>query len=120
MAHLISLNLRDHPNLLSDPDGLSAGWDLLVSPPFGRAQSGGGGTGGAGGTHVVQPGEHVEQDGVFPLGHGLTGTAARDRRPVRVGDIVTIKSLSYGAFTSTAIGSRASSFIRRSCSSPSR
>ncbi|MEJ2148366.1 MAG: LysM peptidoglycan-binding domain-containing protein [Chloroflexota bacterium] len=104
MAHLISLNLRDHPNLLSDPDGLSAGWDLFVSPPFGRAQSGGG-TGGAGGTHVVQPGEHIYQiardNGIavaalIELNAGVYPSLRTDPNAIRPGWVLRLSSNATG------------------------
>jgi LysM repeat protein/predicted lipoprotein with Yx(FWY)xxD motif len=104
-AHLIGLNLRDHPILLSDPDGLSAGWDLFVSPPFGRAQSGGGGTGGAGGTHVVQPGEHIYQiardNGIavaalIELNAGVYPSLRTDPNAIRPGWVLRLSSNASG------------------------
>jgi len=38
-------------------------------------------------SYSLKFGEHIDQEGSFELGEGLTGTAARDRRPVRVGDV---------------------------------
>jgi sigma-B regulation protein RsbU (phosphoserine phosphatase) len=32
-------------------------------------------------------GEHMEQKGGFPLGHGISGTVAAERRPIRVADV---------------------------------
>ena len=40
-------------------------------------------------SYSLRFGRHVEQEGTFPLGRGLTGTAARERRPIRVGDVTT-------------------------------
>jgi sigma-B regulation protein RsbU (phosphoserine phosphatase) len=38
-------------------------------------------------SYSLKFGRHVEQEGTFPLGYGLTGTAAKERRPIRVGDV---------------------------------
>jgi sigma-B regulation protein RsbU (phosphoserine phosphatase) len=38
-------------------------------------------------SYSLKFGRHVQQEGSFPLGHGLTGTCARLRCPVRVGDV---------------------------------
>ena len=38
-------------------------------------------------TYSVRFGEHVPQKGGFPLGHGLSGSAAQLRRPIRVSDV---------------------------------
>ena len=38
-------------------------------------------------SYSLKFGEHIAQEGSFALGEGLTGTAARDRKPVRVGDV---------------------------------
>lgn len=38
-------------------------------------------------SYSVKFGEHIEQEGSFALGEGLTGTAALERRPIRVGDV---------------------------------
>ena len=38
-------------------------------------------------TYSVRYGEHVPQEGGFPLGHGLSGSAAKLRRPIRVPDV---------------------------------
>jgi sigma-B regulation protein RsbU (phosphoserine phosphatase) len=38
-------------------------------------------------TYSVRFGEHVPQEGGFPLGHGLSGSAAKLRRPIRVADV---------------------------------
>jgi sigma-B regulation protein RsbU (phosphoserine phosphatase) len=38
-------------------------------------------------SYSLKFGHHVVQEGAFALGEGLTGTAARERRPVRVDDV---------------------------------
>ena len=38
-------------------------------------------------TYSVRFGEHVPQEGGFPLGHGLSGSAAKLRRAIRVSDV---------------------------------
>ncbi len=38
-------------------------------------------------SYSLKAGEPVQQDGGFPLGHGISGTAALLRQPVRVGDV---------------------------------
>jgi sigma-B regulation protein RsbU (phosphoserine phosphatase) len=38
-------------------------------------------------SYSLKFGEHIAQEGSFALGEGLTGTAAAERRPVRVGDV---------------------------------
>jgi len=38
-------------------------------------------------SYSLRYGEHVEQDGGFPLGFGLSGSAALERRPIRVADV---------------------------------
>jgi serine phosphatase RsbU (regulator of sigma subunit)/SAM-dependent methyltransferase len=38
-------------------------------------------------SYSVRFGEPVEQTGGFPLGYGLSGSAAADRRPIRVADV---------------------------------
>ena len=40
-------------------------------------------------SYSLRFGRHMEQEGTFSLGQGLTGTAARERRPIRVGDVTT-------------------------------
>jgi LysM repeat protein/predicted lipoprotein with Yx(FWY)xxD motif len=105
VAALLRLNLGEHPGLLSDPDGLETGWDLFVSPPFGRAQSGGGGAGGAGGTHVVQPGEHIYQiardNGIavaalIELNAGAYPSLRTDPNAIRPGWVLRLSSTSGG------------------------
>jgi LysM repeat protein/predicted lipoprotein with Yx(FWY)xxD motif len=105
MARLLSLNLGEHPILLSDPDELETGWNLFVSPPFGRAQSGGG-TGGASGTHVVQPGEHIYQiardNGIavaalIELNAGVYPSLRTDPNAIRPGWVLRLSSTSSGS-----------------------
>ena len=38
-------------------------------------------------SYSLRFGEHVEQEGGFPLGYGISGTAAKERRPLRVPDV---------------------------------
>ncbi len=38
-------------------------------------------------SYSLKFGEHIEQEGGFPLGYGLSGSAAADRRPIRVPDV---------------------------------
>jgi sigma-B regulation protein RsbU (phosphoserine phosphatase) len=38
-------------------------------------------------SYSLRFGEHVEQDGFFPLGHGISGSAAQLRRSIRVPDV---------------------------------
>ena len=38
-------------------------------------------------SYSLKFGEHLNQSGAFPLGHGLSGNAAQQRRPIRVGDV---------------------------------
>ena len=38
-------------------------------------------------SYSVRFGEHVEQEGGFPLGQGISGSAAADRKPIRVADV---------------------------------
>lgn len=38
-------------------------------------------------THSLRYGEHIAQEGGFPLGYGLSGSAALERRPLRVADV---------------------------------
>jgi serine phosphatase RsbU (regulator of sigma subunit) len=39
-------------------------------------------------SYSLKFGEHIEQEGGFPLGYGLSGCAAKDRRPIRVPDVM--------------------------------
>ena len=38
-------------------------------------------------SYSLKFGQHIAQEGEFPLGTGLTGAAAKERRPIRVGDV---------------------------------
>lgn len=38
-------------------------------------------------SYSLRFGEHIVQEGGFPLGHGISGTAAKERRPLRVRDV---------------------------------
>ncbi len=38
-------------------------------------------------SYSLKFGEHIEQEGGFPLGQGISGSAAADRRPIRVPDV---------------------------------
>lgn len=38
-------------------------------------------------TYSLRYGEHIDQKGGFPLGYGLSGSAAVERRPLRVADV---------------------------------
>jgi sigma-B regulation protein RsbU (phosphoserine phosphatase) len=40
-------------------------------------------------SYSLKFGQHIQQEGAFALGEGLTGTAALERRPIRVGDVST-------------------------------
>ena len=39
-------------------------------------------------SYSLKFGEHIEQKGGFPLGYGLSGCAAQDRKPIRVPDVL--------------------------------
>lgn len=39
-------------------------------------------------SYSLKFGEHIEQHGGFPLGYGLSGCAAQDRKPIRVPDVM--------------------------------
>ncbi|MCP4574142.1 MAG: hypothetical protein GY838_17410 [bacterium] len=49
-------------------------------------------------SYSLKSGRHVVQEGEFALGEGLTGTAALERRPVRVG-VLDLESLEPDSFT---------------------
>ena len=38
-------------------------------------------------SYSLKFGEHVEQEGTLPMGRGISGMAAAERRPIRVGDV---------------------------------
>jgi len=39
-------------------------------------------------SYSLKFGEHIEQEGGFPLGYGLCGAAAKDRKPIRVANVL--------------------------------